>query len=128
MKKPNTRFAVRVSSRFPVQVTMIYRGPTSVGQGIVQELSRVGCRVLSNDPVVEGETLSIGLAHYISQSRVFIERAIVKWVKGLEFGLVFKPLQPRQADQLQGLIEVLLQTGSSRGRSSSTLKDKPPAA
>src|SRR5262245_15899960 len=128
MKKQNTRFAVRVYSRFPVQVTLLYRGPNSAGQGIVQELSRVGCRVVGNDPVVEGETLSIGLSHHISQPPMFIERATVKWVKGLEFGLAFTQLQPRQADQLQRLIEALLQTGSSSDRSSRTLKGKPPAA
>ena len=128
MKKQNTRFAVRVYSRFPVEITLIYRGPNSAGQGIVQELSLVGCRVLGNDPVVAGETLSIGLSHHISQPPMFIERATVKWVKGLEFGLAFKKLQPRQADQLQRLIEALLHTGSSSGRSSGALKGKSPAA
>jgi len=59
MKKPNTRFALRVYSRFPVQITMIYLGQNSAGQGIVQELSRVGCRILGNDPVVVGEALSV---------------------------------------------------------------------
>ena len=123
MKKQNKRFA-----QYPVPISIIYRGQDSAGQGVVSELSRVGCRISGNDPVVAGETLSIGLSHHLSQPPMFIEQAIVKWVKGLEFGLAFKQLQPRQADQLQRLIEALLHTGSSSDRSSRTLKGKPPAA
>jgi hypothetical protein len=111
MKKQNTRFAVRVSSRFPVQITMIYRGQHSAGQGIVQELSRVGCRILGNDPVVAGETLRVQLSLPISKKQLIIEQATVKWVKGWEFGLAFKRLQAQEADQLHRLLEELLGSG-----------------
>src|SRR5262245_43916525 len=108
MKKQNKRFAVRVYSRFPVQISMKYVGQNSTGQGIVQELSRVGCRILGNDPVVAGETLSLHFFLPISQKPLLIEQATVKWVKGWEFGLAFKRLQPQEADQLQRLIDELL--------------------
>ena len=110
MKKPNTRFALRVYSRFPVQITMIYLGQNSSGQGIVQELSRVGCRILGNDPVVVGETLSVQLSLPTSE-KPLVMQATVKWVKGWEFGLAFKRLHPQEADQLQRLLDELLGSG-----------------
>jgi len=111
MKKQNKRFAVRVYSRFPVQISMKYVGQNSAGQGIVQELSRVGCRILGNDPVVAGETLSVEISLPTSQKPLLIGQTTVKWAKGLEFGLAFKRLQPQEADQLQRLIDELLGSG-----------------
>ena len=83
MKKPNKRFALRVYSGFPVQISMAYLGQNSPGQGIVLELSRVGCRICGNEPVIAGETLSVHLFLPISQKPLFIEQATVKWAKGV---------------------------------------------
>jgi len=41
---------------------MMYLGQDFTGQGIVRELSRVGCRVLGNDPVVAVETMSVRIS------------------------------------------------------------------
>ena len=111
MKKPNKRFAFRNYSPFPLQITLIYRGHYSAGQGIVQELSRVGCRILGNDPVVAGETLRVRFSFPNSEKPLFIEQATVKWVKGWEFGLAFKRLQHQEADQLECLLNELLGNG-----------------
>ncbi|HKP00237.1 MAG TPA: PilZ domain-containing protein [Nitrospiraceae bacterium] len=78
MKKQNKRFALRVNSPFPVQITMSYPGQVSAGLGIVQDLSRVGCRIVGNDPVVAGETLSLQLSHPTSEQPLIIEQAIVQ--------------------------------------------------
>ena len=128
MKKPNKRFAIRIYSRFPVQITMVYLGHYSAGQGIVQELSRVGCRILGNDPVVAGETLRVQFSFSTSEQSMIIEQATVKWVKGLEFGIAFKRLQPREADRLQHLLDVLRGKGLYRGRPAGSPHVKPPAA
>jgi hypothetical protein len=107
---------------------MVYRGQNSAGQGIVQELSLVGCRILGNDPVVAGETLNVQLSFPTSMKPLVMERTTVKWVKGLEFGLAFKRLQPREADRLQHLLEALRGKGLYKGRPSGSLHVKPPAA
>ena len=109
MKKPNKRFALRTYSRFPMQISMTYLGQISTGRAIVQELSRVGCRILVT-----------------SQQPMFIGRATVQWVKGLECDLAFKRLPPREADRLQYLLDALLESGSYSGRPSAWLKVKPP--
>ena len=126
----NKRFALRLHSPFPVQISMVYRGQNSAdqGQGIVLELSLVGCRILGNDPVVAGETLNVQLSFPTSMKPLIMERTTVKWVKGLEFGLAFKQLQPREADRLQYLLEALRGKGLYKGRPSGSHHIKPPAA
>ncbi|HKP01452.1 MAG TPA: PilZ domain-containing protein [Nitrospiraceae bacterium] len=130
MKKfVNRRFAPRVYSQFPVPISIIYRGQDSAGEGIVQEVSRMGCRILgSNDSMVVGKTLSVRLSLATSQQSLFIGRATVKWVKGLEFGLAFKQLPPREADRLEHLLEEFVESGRYNGRPAGSLKVKPPAA
>ena len=128
MKKPNKRFALRTYSRFPLHISMTYFGQVSAGRGTVQELSRVGCRILGNDPVIAGETLSVRIAVPTSTKPLIIEQATVKWVKGLEFGVAFKHIHPLEADRLQQLLEALLGNESYRGRAAKSLTVKPPAA
>ncbi len=115
MHKQNKRFALRIYSRFPVQISMMYLGEDSAGQGIVREVSRVGCRVLGNDPVVAGETMSVRLSLPTCQTPLVIEQATVQWVKGLEFGVAFNQLHEREAHQLQRLLDAILVSGPSSG-------------
>src|SRR5262249_21846215 len=111
MKKPNKQFALRSYSPFPLQTILSYLGKDSVGQGIVQELSWEGCRILGNDPVVAGETLRVQFFFSTSEKPLRIEQATVKWVKGWEFGLAFNRLQHQEAHQLQRLLDELLGSG-----------------
>ena len=114
----NKRFALRVYSGFPVPISIIYRGQNSAGDGAVQELSRSGCRILGNDPVIAGETLSVQIVLPTFEQPLVIEQATVKWVKGLEFGLAFKQLQAREANRVEHLLDVLLDSGSGRDEGS----------
>ena len=130
MKKQNKRFALRIYSRFPVQISMMYLGQYSTGQGVVQELSRVGCRILGNDHVVAGETMSVRISLPAHPSLLVIEQATVQWVKGLEFGLVFKHLHPRETHRLQRLLDAILGSRSYRdlAAESPNVKTRLPAA
>lgn len=127
MKKRNKRFALRVDSGLLVQMSAVYLGHDSDGQGIVRELSRVGCRILGNDPVVAGETLTVRIKLPSSTNPLIIEQATVQWVKGLEFGVAFHDLRQREADRLQHFLEALLANGSTRSRSAGS-NVKPPVA
>jgi hypothetical protein len=130
MKKQNKRFALRIYSRFPVQISMMYLGQYSAGQGIVQELSRVGCRILGNDRVVAGETMSVRISLPTYPSPLVIEQATVQWVKELEFGLVFEHLHPREAHRLQRLLDAILGSRSYRAlpAESPDVQTRRPAA
>jgi hypothetical protein len=126
MNKRNKRFALRIYSRFPVQISMMYLGQNSAGQGIVQELSLVGCRILGNDPVVAGESLSVRISLPTSHKPLIIEQAAVKWVKGLEFGIAFEHLHPREAHRLQRLLDALLGSGNYSGLPAGSPNVKTP--
>jgi len=117
MNKPHKRFALRVYSRFTVQISMMYLGHDFTGRGIVRELSRVGCRILGNDPVVAGETLSVRLSLPTCPKPVLIEPATVQWVKGLEFGVAFGHLDEREVERLRRMLDDLLGSGSYSGPS-----------
>jgi PilZ domain len=99
---------VRKYSRFPIHTTMMYLGKNSAGQGILRELSRVGCRILGNYPVTAGDVLSLRITSPIQPTPVCITNARVMWVKGLEFGLAFGVLDDGAVYDLQQLLGELL--------------------
>ena len=111
MNQPRGGFVLRSYSRFPVRTSMMYLGQEFAGQGIVRELSRVGCRILGNYPVVFGETMSLRIALPTSPNPLFIQRATVQWITGLEFGVAFGLLDAFEADRLQRLLDELLDSG-----------------
>ena len=102
------RFTLRTYSRFPAQMSMMYLGPDFAGQGMVRELSRVGCRAFGNYPVVCGDTLSIRISLPTHPKPLIIDQATVQWVKGLEYGVVFDDLDKGEADRLQEMLDEFL--------------------
>ncbi|MBX3325183.1 MAG: PilZ domain-containing protein [Nitrospira sp.] len=104
----NKRFVHRIYSRFLVHFPMMYLGQTVTGQGIVLDLSLVGCQALSNTPVSESTPLSVRLALPSYQEPLVIERATVKWVKGLEFGIAFEHHDERERVRLREVLDELL--------------------
>ena len=68
------------------------------------------------------------VTHPTSTKPLIIEQATVQWVKGLEFGITFRDLEKREADQLLRLRGAFLESGSYRGRPAGSLNVKPPAA
>ena len=109
MKKQNKRFALRIESQSPVVVSVKYVGQNSAGEGIVLNLSRVGCRILGSEPVAAGETLSVMITSPASEKPLVLQ-ATVKWIKELDFGLAFKVLHEQEVHQLQRLLDELLGT------------------
>lgn len=112
MKQQHDGFVVRRYSRFPIHTTMMYLGKDFAGQGILRELSRVGCRMLGNYPVMPGEVLSLRISLPTQAAPVCIKHARVKWVDGLEFGVAFGLLDERAANDLQQMLGELLDSES----------------
>ena len=111
MSQPQ-RFTLRTYSRFPAQMSMMYLGPDFAGQGMVRELSRVGCRAFGNYPVVSGDTLSIRISLPTHPKPLVIDQATVQWVKGLEYGVAFECLDEGEADRLQEMLDEFLDRAS----------------
>ena len=112
MNQPHNGFTLRTYSRFPARMSIMYLGEDFAGQGIVRELSRVGCRVFGNYPAIPGETLSVRISLPTSPNPLCIEQATVQWVRELEFGVAFEHLDEREADRLQHLLDEFLDSAS----------------
>ena len=111
MNQPHNGFTLRTYSRFPARMSMMYMGEDFAGQGIVRELSRVGCRVFGNYPAIPGETLSVRISLPTSPNPLCIEQATVQWVRELEFGVAFDHLHEREAAQLYLLLDEFVGSG-----------------
>ena len=118
----NTRFVYRSYSRFPVHCSMMYLGQAVSGQGIVRELSLMGCQALGNAPVTVGRTLSLRVALPNSHEPLVITQASVKWTKGLECGIAFDHLEEREKVRLQ---QVLDESLARRRYTAAPHTDKP---
>jgi hypothetical protein len=112
MKQKRDAFAVRTYARFPIRTPMLYMGEDFAGQGVIRELSRVGCRILGNYPVAPGETLSLRISHPTDPDPLFIKRVGVRWVKGFEFGVAFAPLDESLVERLHQMLNDVLDSGS----------------
>jgi hypothetical protein len=115
MQQQHKGFTFRTYLRVPARMSMMYVGQDFAGQGIVRELSRAGCRIFGNYPVVAGETMSARISLPMHPKPLCIEQATVQWVKGLEFGVAFDHLEKREVDRLQCMLDDLLGSGSYSG-------------
>lgn len=84
-------FVPRKNQRFKESAPVYYRGYDSTGEGVVIDLSLNGSHIKGKMPVAEG----MGLVLYVTlpgePEPLVIEHAAVRWVKGLDFGVEFKP-------------------------------------
>lgn len=112
MKQQRDGFVLRTYSRFPIRTSMIYMGQDFAGQGVIRELSRVGCRIIGNYPVTPGEILSLRISHATHPDPLFVNQVGVRWVKGFEFGVAFASINEGEADRLHQMLDDFLDSGS----------------
>lgn len=79
----------RCVPRIPVQASITYLTRERMAQGMVIDVSRVGLRVESQEPVQIGMRLALVLYLSNDQEPVMIEDATVRWAIGTHFGVKF---------------------------------------
>ena len=79
-------FSIRPFRRFPVQCSVTYNTGSFQGQGTVWNLSCTGWRLSGDLPMRPGETLSLTVT-LPNQQSIFVAAAIVRWVRGPEYGV-----------------------------------------
>ena len=79
-------FSIRPFRRSPVQCSVTYHVGPFQGQGTVWNLSVNGWHLSGNVPLRVGQTcpLTVNLPN---QRSIFVAAAIVRWVRGQEYGL-----------------------------------------
>ena len=75
-----------------------------VAEGIIKDLSLSGSYITGNVTVSVGVTLALQIFVPEDPVALLIDRAIVKWFKGSEFGVDFNTLLPKATEQITTVI------------------------
>ena len=111
----------RAHHRFPLFYPVIFGGAPFIGEGILTNLSLMGCSVMSDREVLCGSDVRVSLLLPNQRPALSIDLGTIKWVQGCEFGVEFLrlPLEARQRLNSTLRIELieLLKARSSRRES-----------
>jgi len=109
-------FVMRKNSRLKRLVPVRYLRQGIAGEGIIKDLSLSGSYITGNAPVSVGMSLNLQIFVPGDSEPLLIDHAIVKWVRGPEFGVDFDASQPKEAKQITKVIATLVkvQHGSPR--------------
>ena len=106
-------FSIRPFRRFPVCCPVTYHAGLREGHGIVWNLSVNGWRLSGDVPLRVGQTCPL-IVNVPNQLSLFIAGAIVRWVRGQEYGLetlvVNKQTQSRMEELVHHLEQVALES------------------
>jgi hypothetical protein len=112
------RLYSRTYHRFPLFYPVIFGGAPFVGEGILSNLSLMGCSVMSDREVLCGSDVRVSVLLPNQRPALSIELGTIKWVQGYEFGVEFLrlPFEARQRLNSTLRIELIefLKTRSSR--------------
>jgi len=88
----------RTYHRFPLHYPVVFGGAPFVGEGILNNLSLMGCSILCNREVLCGSEVRVSVLLPNQTPALSIELGTIKWVQGEQFGVEFLrlPLEARQ--------------------------------
>ncbi len=102
------RFHVRSFRRFPVQCSVYYSCDAFQGSGIAWNLSLNGWRVDGTHPVDPGMIVTLCIFLPGQHPTVFIDRAIVRWSRGQEFGIEVNAIKADEQARLEQFVTALV--------------------
>jgi hypothetical protein len=88
----------RTYRRFPLSYPVIFGGAPFVGEGILTNLSLLGCSVMCDREVLCGSDVRVSVLLPNQTKALSIDLGTIKWVRGRQFGVEFLrlPLEARQ--------------------------------
>jgi PilZ domain len=88
----------RTYHRFPLFYPVIFGGAPFVGEGILSNLSLMGCSVMCDREVLCGSDVRVSVLLPHQTPALSIDLGMIKWVQGCQFGVEFLrlPLEARQ--------------------------------
>ena len=88
----------RTYHRFPLHYPVVFGGAPFVGEGILTNLSMMGCSVLCDREVLCGSDVRVSVLLPDQTAALSIELGTIKWVQGDQFGVEFLrlPIEARQ--------------------------------
>lgn len=108
----------RTYHRFPLFYPVTFGGASFVGEGILTNLSLMGCSVICDREVLCGSEVRVSVLLPNQTPALSIAPGMIRWVQGHQFGVEFLllPLETRQRLNSTLRIELiqLLKTRSGR--------------
>ena len=101
-------FSIRPCRCSPVQCSVTYHAGPFQGQGTVWNLSLNGWKLSGDMPLRVGETCSLSV-NLPNQESVLVAAAIVRWVRGQEYGLETLVVEEQTHSRLENVITQLVQ-------------------
>lgn len=88
----------RTYHRFPLFYPVIFGGAPFVGEGILSNLSLMGCSVMCDREVLCGSDVRVSVLLANQAPALSIDLGTIKWVQGCQFGVEFLrlPIEARQ--------------------------------
>ena len=101
-------FSVRPDRRSPVQCAVTYHAGLFQGHGTVWNFSLNGWKLSGDVPLRVGETCSLTV-NLPNQESIFVATAIVRWVRGQEYGVETLVIENQTHSRLEHLVKRLVQ-------------------
>ena len=88
----------RIYHRFALCCPVIFGGAPFVGEGVLTNLSLMGCSVMCDREVLCGSAVRVSLLLPNQPRSLSIDLGTIKWVQGRQFGVEFLrlPIEARQ--------------------------------
>ena len=100
-----TAMAERRGRRLGLSCRLFFFGENDFeGEATVLDLSTNGCQATSLVQVKTGMTFRLSLFLHDQKWPLRIDEALVRWVKGANFGLEFTGIRPAQRERIRGII------------------------
>jgi hypothetical protein len=96
-------FTLRPYRRSPVQCAVTYNAGPFQGQGTVWNHSLNGWKLSGDVPLRVGQTCSLTV-NLPNQESIFVADAIVRWVRGQEYGLETLVVEKQTISRLEHLL------------------------
>ena len=100
-------FSVRLYQRFPVYCSVTYQAGLFQGQGTVWNFSLSGWKLSGDVPLQVGQTCALTVNLPIEES-IVVAAAIVRWVRGQEFGLETLTIEKQTHSRVEHVIQRLV--------------------
>lgn len=101
----------RKYARYPVEYTGAFSGDKISAQGVILDLSSVGCKARSSVVVEKGDFMGVLIDVPQDATPLQVALAVVRWSHGQDFGLEFIRMEPNYQERLRELIQ---QTAAAR--------------
>lgn len=92
--------APRQTPRFPLHCRVLFAAGHQQREGSLTDLSKAGCKIRCPASVELGMELQLSLFVPNHARPLTVDRAVVRWERGEEFGAEFLSLQPAEQERL----------------------------